>query len=167
MKRIPLYVYVAHNNPQGAASVINHFKLMPPKDGYDLIRGLRHVMITEGEEGFRQIAKVHPDRNLILDAEEQEVVVVDEKKSGCDGNTSCGCNKEKKSNACGCSGSSGFDGEQKVAPEVKKEEKQLTKEDISIEVKRAIGETGSFLKDSFPYIALIGVVGLIYMGVKK
>lgn len=162
MKRIPLYLYVAHNNPQGAASVINHFKLMPPKDGYDLIRGLRHVMITEGEEGFREIAKVHPDRNLILDSEEVEVV---EKKSGCDG---CEHNKEQKSNACGCS--SGFDGVNlQNAPvlEVKKEEKQLTKEDISSEVKRAIGETGSFLKDSFPYIALIGVVGLIYMGVKK
>lgn len=163
LQRIPLYVYVAHNNPEGAASVINHFKLMPPRDGYDLIRGLRHVMITEGEEGFRQIAKVHPDRNLILDAEDTEVI---EKKSGCDG---CEHNTEKKSNACGCS--SGFNGET-VTPssiiEVKKDEKpSLTKEDIASEVKRAMSDTGSFLKDSFPYIALIGVVGLIYMGVKK
>ena len=101
LEKIPLFIYVAHNNPNGAVKVMNHFGLMPPKEEADLVRGLREVMTVFGEEGFMEIAKHHPDRNLIIDAEEirnQKLVPIIEPKPVCE---TCEKN-QKKSNACGC-----------------------------------------------------------------
>ena len=177
MRRIPLYAYVASNNPNGAAGVIEHFKLPAPRNQNDIARGLRYVMMTQGEEGFHEIAKVHPDRNLILDVNSLEAKT-EENKSSCDGN--CSCN-EKKSNACGCS--SGFDGSENNAPnqdEINKlkeektlaklegiEKASLTKDDVAKEVKKALKETNTFIRDSLPTIAVIGVGAFLFMGILK
>jgi|SRR3990167_6930888 len=167
MEKIPLFIYVAHNNPNGAVKVMNHFGLMPPKEETDLVVGLRYVMETYGEEGFLEIAKHHPDRSLIIDAEEinkQKLIPIIEPKPTCDV-----CEKNKnKSNACGCH--SGLDGvEQFIA---KKDEAQpttpsLTKEDVSNEIKRALNENNSFIKDGLPYIALLGVGAFLFIGMMK
>lgn len=168
LQTIPLYVYVAHNNPVGAAEVINYFGLKPPRNEFDLIRGLRHVMVTFGEDGFRQIAKVHPDRNLILDSEETGLTEVEDIKLGCDGNSNCNCDKEKKSNACGCSSS--FDGSNVDKADSfyrKSENESISKADVSNEVKKALNEHNSFIKDGLPYIALIGVGAFLFIGMLK
>ncbi len=165
MQKIPLYIYVATNNPSGAAAIINRFNLMPPKNDHDLIRGLRHVMLTKGEEGFREIAKIHPDKQLILDAHNIE--------------------PEIKSNACGCHSNangeeldnsllSNFltkDDLQKYEVEKKlnqlKESAILTKDDIATEVKKALNDKNQFISNTLPYIALLGVSMFLFTSIIK
>ena len=86
MRRIQLYDYVAINNPSGGAKVIEHFNLKKPTSRRDIGRGLRYVMINFGEEGFKEIAKAHPDRALILDSVAVDNVFPTDKKS-----SACGC----------------------------------------------------------------------------
>lgn len=155
MEKIPLFIYVAHNNPNGAVKVMNHFGLMPPKEETDLVRGLREVMMVYGEEGFMEIAKHHPDRNLIIDAEEirnSKLVPIIEPTPICET-----CEKNKtKSNASGVDGLEIPITKIQTAP-------QLTKEDINTEVKKALKETSSnpFLEKGLPYLALIGLSAFV------
>ena len=162
MKRIPLYIYVAQNNPHGAASVIRKFGLPEPQKPSDLMRGLRYIMAARGEEGFVEIAKVHPDRKLILDVEEIEKPPIEE-KSSCNGDTACKSCSEKKSNACGCSHSS-FSG---IETPKSEDKESLTKEEVSKEVKKALSETNLFVKHTLPYIAVIGVGVFLFTGILK
>ena len=162
MKRIPLYVYVAQNNPQGAAKVITGFNLRKPRNVDDLFRGLRHVIVSQGEDGLMAIAKEHPDRHLILASEPVESVVVSKKedKSGCDGNCSC-----DKSNSCG--NYSNLNGETKPSREevnkaiedkLKEKDEKVTKQDITNEVKKSIDEATGFVKNNLTQIAVGGIV---------
>lgn len=176
MKRIPLYAYVAQNNPQGAAQVITSFGFEKPNNIDECIRGLKYIMASQGESGFIEIAKQHPDRRLILDAEE----IINPKIELA----------EKKSNACGCSSKfSGMDGQQNnsieptketirfVTPEdlkkwetekkVEEMEKKITKEDISNEVKKVLNQSNNFITQNLPTLAIIGVGIFLYTQIKK
>lgn len=175
MNKIPLFVYVAQNNPRGAKEVLRKFGLPNPEKPSDLMRGLRYIMATKGEDGFIEIAKVHPDRHLILDT--QDVLntknTVKEEKSNCNGDTKCtscdmksNCNgnskckcSEAKSNACGCSNFSSIDAQDKT--------KSLSKEDVRNEVNSALSQTNLFVKHNLPYLVLIGVGAFLYTGIFK
>jgi len=180
MKKIPLHVYVAYNNPEGGKEVLNHFNLRQPQNFNDLLRGLRHVMVTKGEEGFMQIARVHPDRNLILD--ENEITNGSKEiKSNSDGDSGCGC-KDKKSNACGCSKFSSIEGldiftseytsnkselerlkEEKLLQKIEANNKtSLTKEDVANEVKKVLDEQNPFVKNTLPYL-IVGSVAVFFI----
>lgn len=176
MKRIPLHIYVATNNPKGAARVITSFGFNAPQNIDECIKGLQHIMITQGEAGFVEIAKQHPDRKLILDAEE----IINPKIETI----------EPKSNACGCSSKfSGMDGQQGNLTEPSKEtirfltpedlkkwetekkvdemEKKITKEDISNEVKKVLNQSNNFVTQNLPTLAIIGVGIFLYTQLKK
>ena len=176
MQRIPLFQYVATNNPQGAANVIRNFNLKEPQTEDDLIRGLKFIMVNYGEKGFIEIAKQHPDRDLILGAEETNKPAVVEKK--------CGCNsKFSGANGLGNGGENGdylaptketirfvtkedldkFETDKKVA----EMEKKLTKEDISNEVKKALAQSNNFITQNLPTLAIIGVGIFLYTQMKK
>lgn len=182
MQRIPLYQYVAINNPQGSAAVIKNFNLRKPENENDLIRGLKHVMNNFGEEGFIEIAKQHPDRHLILDAEDisnpKTEVMTTEKKcschskfSGVDGNSNNGVNAgsdylapTKENIRFLTKGDlDKFETEKKVA----EMEKKLTKEDISAEVKKVLAQSNNFITQNLPTIAIIGGVIFLYTQMKK
>jgi hypothetical protein len=177
MKRIPLYHYVAQNNPSGGARVIEHFNLRPPRGKEDIARGLRYVMINFGEEGFRAIAKEHPDRELILDSAEVVTLPVGEteSKSG-----SCGCSSNAEGNGNGKSNPTHDAPNQDLIDEVKalklkekqrsekeEEKKKLTKEDVASEVKKVLGDTKPFIKDTLPYIAVGGMALFLFYGALK
>lgn len=169
MRKIQLYDYVSMNNPKGGAEVLEHFNLKKPTSRQDIGRGLRYVMLTFGEEGFREIAKAHPDRALILDS------VVEDKVFP----------MEKKSDACGCSSASGNEAkpskekasnqdivdaikESKTAEvESKQEGTQLTKDDISNEVKKVLDKHKPFIKDTLPYLAVGGIALFLFIGAIK
>jgi len=67
MQKIPLHLYIAFNNPNGAISVMKDF-------GYDiharnkegLASTIAQFIHREGEQGLEAIATIHPDRELIL-----------------------------------------------------------------------------------------------------
>lgn len=190
MRKIPLYEYVATNNSKGAAEVIKHFGLRPPQSMDDVLRGLRHVQSRFGEKGVLEIAKAHPDRQLILATE------IDRDKSNFDGGCGhngcrsthtcvsgkCVLNKKSTSSACGCSSSFGGD-DKLIAPEVKEleilkakinEEKilkkieegksTLTREDVASEVKKVLDKTNPFIKDHLPYLAVGGLALFFIIG---
>jgi hypothetical protein len=81
-----IYEYIAANNPVQSERIIRRF-------GYESLRAsnlgdnLREVVAQEGEEAFREVLELHPDRDLLV-----EVYAPKEEKE------SCGCTKGK----CSC-----------------------------------------------------------------
>lgn len=71
MKRIPLSSYIAWNNPAGAKAVIESFgyQVHNVRGQDDLSQCVNQFVNREGEKGLRALAKVHPDRDLILETE--------------------------------------------------------------------------------------------------
>lgn len=170
MKRVPLYYYVASNNPKGGQGVLQHFGLTPAVSPQALARGLRYVTVKFGEEGIREIAKAHPDTSLILDVNRIEEESIPEKKSNCNGNCNCkNQTTEIKSNACGCSS---INGEMEIplkqtTPEKEVTSKALTKEDVANEVKKVVDEQPKFQRDVLPYLVGIGIAALLIKEVFK
>jgi hypothetical protein len=168
MKRIPLYAYVAANNPYGGADVLRKFRVQHEASKSGIARGLRYAMVTFGEDAFREIAKVHPDKELILDSHEeveQEVLTIPEVKSGCSG---CGGNCDCKSNTNGVEHSHNAPNQDLLddIKELKTKEKLRSEKEamqnIATEVKKTLGNTKSFVETNLPYIAL-GGVALFFM----
>ncbi|HON92798.1 MAG TPA: hypothetical protein PKZ07_14620 [Sedimentisphaerales bacterium] len=92
--KIPLSSIIAFNNPEGAIKVLQAYGYeVETDDPHYLQRGLSHLLQTFGESGLSDLAKVHPDRELITRVN--------------DVTANAG---ENKSNACGCSGFSSCDG---------------------------------------------------------
>jgi len=171
MNRIPLFQYVAINNPQGAAEVIRNFNLREPQSQDDLIRGLRHVMTNFGEKGFIEIAKAHPDRNLILGAEETInplPLVMPEKKCGCSSKHSSidgdyVAPTKENIRFLTKEDLEKFETEKKVA----EMEKKLTREDVAQEVKKVLAQSNNFITQNLPTLAIIGVGIFLYTQMKK
>lgn len=83
-----IYEYIARSNPQGARMVIQEFGYRIT-DNKRMGDNLRMLVAQEGEPALREIAKLHPDKDLILE-------VFNEKKD----EKPCGC-AEKKENFLG------------------------------------------------------------------
>ena len=83
-----IYEYIARSNPQGARMVIQEFGYRIT-DNKKMGDNLRMLVAQEGEPALREIAKLHPDKDLILE-------VFNEKKE----DKPCGCS-EKKENFLG------------------------------------------------------------------
>jgi hypothetical protein len=67
--KIPLYCYLAYNNPEGCVAVIKDFgyHVLNVKSRSDVAEIIRQFISREKEDGLKALAKVHPDRQLILD----------------------------------------------------------------------------------------------------
>lgn len=61
-----IYEYIARSNPQGARMVIQQFGYRIT-DNRKMGDNLRMLVAQEGEPALREIAKLHPDRDLILE----------------------------------------------------------------------------------------------------
>jgi len=81
-----IYEYIASNNPVQAERVIRRFGY-ESMEGSNLGDNLREVVAQEGEDAFRAVLEMHPDRDVIM-----EVFTPKEEKE------SCGCPKGK----CSC-----------------------------------------------------------------
>lgn len=72
MNQIPLYYYIAFNNPDGAKSVIESFgyEVYNVKNRSDLAQCVKQLVQERGEDAITALAKVHPDRDLILQSQD-------------------------------------------------------------------------------------------------
>jgi hypothetical protein len=62
-----LYTYIAENpNSQQQAINLCYDKGMQPMDDFHLADCLSQIVDNEGEKGLKQIMKIHPDKNVIL-----------------------------------------------------------------------------------------------------
>ena len=65
-EKITIYEYVASASPAEAHFLINKFgKYRKARDERELAYQLRDFVRTFGENGLRELAKIHPDRDLI------------------------------------------------------------------------------------------------------
>ena len=91
-----IYEYIAANNPVQSERIIRRF-------GYESLQGshigdnLREVVAQEGEEAFRAVLDLHPDRDVLV-----EVYAPKEEKEsrGCT-KGKCSCRKNDYMNADG------------------------------------------------------------------
>jgi len=117
MEKISIQEYIAYNNRPMAQKMLVKYGLKSAKSPMEMERKLISLTKDYKEEALRELANIHPDKELILKYVDRE-----EKKSGfcgCSGfdgdNSSsfCGCSGfdgDNKSSFCGCSG---FNGENK------------------------------------------------------
>ena len=61
-----IYEYIARSNPRGARMVIQEFGYRIT-DNKKMGDNLRMLVAQEGEPALREIAKLHPDKDLILE----------------------------------------------------------------------------------------------------
>jgi len=161
MKRIPLYAYIATNNEKGTTDVITSFGLPRPTSHKDAVKKLRYLMVRHREDALEELAKVHPDRELILAG-------VEEPKSG-----GCGCTSGAGGNKdCdGCSCSSGADGNGNngngnAAPTADTPP-TTTEAPKETPVTKTLTKAEDFAKNALPYmIAGAGVV-VLFIAMKK
>lgn len=103
MEKISIQEYIAYNNRPMAQKMLVKYGLKPAKSPMDMERKLISLTRDYKEEALRELANIHPDKELILKYADRE-----EKKCGF-----CGCSGfdgDNTSSFCGCSG---FDGETK------------------------------------------------------
>jgi hypothetical protein len=86
--KIPIYSYLAFNNPEGSVSVIKSFgyDVLNVKSRSDVSEVLRQFIVREKEKGLNALAKIHPDRQLILDNPDES------KSIGADGTSDIAAN---------------------------------------------------------------------------
>ena len=67
MTKIPLYYYLAFNNPEGAVSVMEKFGYnVHARNKTQLATTIAEFITREKEDGLHALAAIHPDRELIL-----------------------------------------------------------------------------------------------------
>lgn len=94
-----MYEYIAYNNPHGALMLLQSYGLKI-RDTKNLGSALRKLVAQYGERALRQVAELHPDKELIMDVYEHA------DGGGCN----CGCGgkislgKEMRENFYGVDG---------------------------------------------------------------
>jgi hypothetical protein len=106
MEKISIQEYIAYNNRPMAQKMLVKYGLKPAKSPMEMERKLISLTKDYQEEALKELANIHPDKELILKYADREK---EEKKCGF-----CGCSgfdgEDNSSSFCGCSG---FDGENK------------------------------------------------------
>ena len=92
-----VFAYTAYKNPHKAANIIRKYGGRPAKDKYQLGRQLANAVKIGGQPALDEVAKAHPDYNMISD----------ELNKGGDYSNMAG---GEHSNACGCGGYANADG---------------------------------------------------------
>jgi hypothetical protein len=105
MEKISIQEYIAYNNRPMAQKMLVKYGLKSAKSPMEMERKLISLTKDYKEEALRELANIHPDKELILKYADRDT---EEKKCGF-----CGCSGfdgDNSSSFCGCSG---FDGENK------------------------------------------------------
>lgn len=110
MNRIPLSLYVARNNPDGARKILEAWGVPANTSDPRKLANLLSVLLKqEGDGVLMDLGNMHPDKELILAVEDIKSGA-SSSADGASGGCPCGCGgscKEKKSGACGCQSSFG------------------------------------------------------------
>lgn len=102
-EKISIQEYIAYNNRPLAQRMLVKYGMKPAKSPIELERKLVSLTRDYKEEALRELANIHPDKDLILNFADKPKLKKESNFCGC----SSGFDGEEKSNFCGCSG---FDG---------------------------------------------------------
>jgi hypothetical protein len=104
VSKISLVDYVSTNNTAYARRLVTKYGLSPATNLNDLRNKLAYVVAKFGDEALRDVASIHPDKELILDVFGKYNMTGAKNENG----------EYSYQNACGC-GMSGADGEKQCA----------------------------------------------------
>lgn len=152
------------------------YGLPPAKNEQDLWHKTNYLVAKFQKEMLKDIAYIHPDRELILwstESEESKGKNDSEEKSNCYGNPDCNCGIGigKKPCGCGCAGStSNVEGNEQAVmqPQPQPQQQQVVPQVVVEKI-----QAGSFqetLKNNMPLVvvgSLLLVGGLILFGNRK
>lgn len=93
-KRISLQELIAINNTPKAKALIVKYGYRPARSYNDLIKKLTIFTNEFKEEALKELAEIHPHKDLILNFNQP---IISETKSNCDGDNMCDkCKKENQ-----------------------------------------------------------------------
>jgi len=72
MKKITIYDYIASSVPADAVALIKSNGYPKPLNHNDLVAELKDYVKQNGESALMEIGKIHPDRELITQCNEEE-----------------------------------------------------------------------------------------------
>ena len=88
-KRITLQELIAFNNTPKAKSLLIRYGYAPARSYNDLINKLTIFTKEYKEDALKELAELHPHKDLILNFNLPKTSVVEEQKSNCNGNEKC------------------------------------------------------------------------------
>jgi ubiquitin len=94
-QNISLQELIALNNTPKAKALIVRYGYRPARSFNDLIHKLFQFTKEYKEEALKELAEIHPHKDLILNYA-QIIPVVEEKKSNCNGDDMCSVCKAKQ-----------------------------------------------------------------------
>lgn len=101
--RIPLWYYVAVNNPKDTYNILVSEGYNPRSGSLDdVIAMCKDYIKIDKDKALAQIANIHPDKDLILDFNQEDKGV----SMNCAGCDSCSCGKNKETYEIGGANSS-------------------------------------------------------------
>jgi hypothetical protein len=93
------YNYLALENPNGVAMLLQEYGIKPARNVKQLSKQLTHCVSKHGEECLFKTTLIHPDRELMMDAFKVEMEKENPKKEEC--SNACGCSNFSNANANG------------------------------------------------------------------
>jgi hypothetical protein len=93
-----LYNYIANSNPDAANRICEKYGYYQVSNTDELAYVLNNIVATEGEEPFKEIMEIHPDKEVILEffekKNEEKPIEMDKKQKDC----SCMMNADGQTN---------------------------------------------------------------------
>jgi hypothetical protein len=93
-----LYNYIANSNPDAANRICEKYGYYQVSSTDELAYVLNNIVATEGEEPFKEIMEIHPDKEVILEffekKNEEKPIEMDKKQKDC----SCMMNADGQTN---------------------------------------------------------------------
>ena len=95
-----VYHYIAENNPDAANEVCKKYGFYQINSIDELADCLQHIVAQDGEESFKDVMELHPDKDVILelfDKKKEETLIHQPQPQpivlGADGSSNCSCVK--------------------------------------------------------------------------
>lgn len=91
-----LYQYIAESNPDACIMLLHRYGYANQQFNTfeDIAASLQTMVASEGEDSFKELMKLHPDKDVIVEQFSQKTsdMPVAKNFAGCDGSSSsCGC----------------------------------------------------------------------------
>lgn len=93
MQKITIFDYIVSHNAGKAKAFVNKYGFQPSKNANQLVGQMKSIVSNYGEETLKDLAKIHPDKDLILSIQE---VSADKEQLN-----ACGCGSYANCEGCG------------------------------------------------------------------
>jgi hypothetical protein len=166
--------YVFGSSKPELRRLLVKYGLPPAKNEQDLWRKTNYLVAKFKDEMLKDIAYIHPDRELIIwsmqndNDTKSEVSEIEEKSNYC--GCGCGTGKQPCGCGCGCDKKSNAEGQETVKPQPQQVGGQVADTPIVVVTEQKTGTFQETLKNNMPLVivgSLLLVGGLIFMGNRK